>query len=65
MFVSFTEAKKELVEAVVVDHCESACPPDNKSKAHGIHTEVAEIVSKSNEDVRKRVVNSPRRRLTK
>jgi hypothetical protein len=46
----------EAVDAVVVDHAEST--GDNKSKAHGIHTEVAEIVAKSNDDVRKRVVNS-------
>lgn len=46
----------EPVEAVVIDHAEST--GDNKSKAHGIHTEVAEIVAKSNDEVRKRVVNS-------
>jgi hypothetical protein len=46
----------EAVDAVVVDHAESTS--GNKSRAHSIHTEVAEIISKSNDDVRKRVVNS-------
>ena len=50
------DATAEVVEAVVVDHAEAS--GDNKSKAHGIHTEVAEIVSKSNGEVRQRVVNS-------
>jgi hypothetical protein len=46
----------EAVDAVVVDHAESTS--GNKSRAHSIHTEVAEIISKSNDDVRKRVINS-------